>query len=449
MSDTFPPDAIQWHEGMLLAPQHFQQQSLRSEMLLQHHLQMLMPYYWGVTQLNIDFALLVDGTFRINNLVATLPDALLVRYPGEGEVLEIDLKEILATIIDQPLMIYLAVPQQKSAAPGKGELERYVSVEGPAIADANTGEAEVRIPRLHPRAKLVIGEKPQDKYVSIPIAEVVIQNEAVVLSDFIAPTLAVGVDTPLGKRCIQLAQRIREKAVYMSERMQSPSSVQADPLVAETRGIVRALTAELPLFEAIVGSGKSHPHTIYLALCSMIGKLAAIGGACVPPALPTYRHNDLRKSFERPLEFANRMIDQISESHVSIPFVEQDGNFHLHINPLWLGDHLVVGVRVSQGVEESEVVDWMQECVIGSQSTIGAIISRRIRGVAREQIDRDAGLDIVPMRSVVLFSLQVDDAFIKPDEPLIILNRADLQGEHAPAEIILFTAGSGAPGKGD
>jgi len=37
------PQAIQWHEGMLLSPQHFQQSSWRQEMLVQYSMLLTAP----------------------------------------------------------------------------------------------------------------------------------------------------------------------------------------------------------------------------------------------------------------------------------------------------------------------------------------------------------------------------------------------------------------------
>ena len=38
------PEAIQWHEGMLLSPQHFQQMSLRQDMLSHYHINLSNPF---------------------------------------------------------------------------------------------------------------------------------------------------------------------------------------------------------------------------------------------------------------------------------------------------------------------------------------------------------------------------------------------------------------------
>ena len=68
------PAAIQWHEGMLLAPQHFQQLSLRQERLLHYHASHLAPFHYGVIRLRLDNALLLEGTIRVLELEAILPE---------------------------------------------------------------------------------------------------------------------------------------------------------------------------------------------------------------------------------------------------------------------------------------------------------------------------------------------------------------------------------------
>ena len=48
------PAAIQWHEGMLLAPQHFQQLGARQERLLHYHVETVSPFHYGVRSLRLD-----------------------------------------------------------------------------------------------------------------------------------------------------------------------------------------------------------------------------------------------------------------------------------------------------------------------------------------------------------------------------------------------------------
>ena len=77
------PEAIQWHEGMLLSPQHFQQSAWRHELLVQYGSLLVAPYCWGVRSLTLDTKLLPGGTFRVLELEAVMSDGSLVSHKAE------------------------------------------------------------------------------------------------------------------------------------------------------------------------------------------------------------------------------------------------------------------------------------------------------------------------------------------------------------------------------
>ncbi|HEV3052518.1 MAG TPA: type VI secretion system baseplate subunit TssK, partial [Longimicrobium sp.] len=78
-------DAVGWYEGMLLAPQHFQQAQLQADQLLGYHLAALSPYHWGVRRLVLDCAALPGGTFTVQELEAVLPDGLVARHDASTD----------------------------------------------------------------------------------------------------------------------------------------------------------------------------------------------------------------------------------------------------------------------------------------------------------------------------------------------------------------------------
>ncbi|HEX2659791.1 MAG TPA: type VI secretion system baseplate subunit TssK, partial [Polyangia bacterium] len=49
-----PPQRVVWSEGMLVSPQHMQQQDLYHERLLDERVAALAPYRWGVVAAEID-----------------------------------------------------------------------------------------------------------------------------------------------------------------------------------------------------------------------------------------------------------------------------------------------------------------------------------------------------------------------------------------------------------
>ena len=433
------PEAIQWHEGMLLAPQHFQQLAWRQEALLHYATLAASPFYWGVRHVRIDPVLLVNGLLRVIELEAIMPDGLLVTHtPQAPDALEVDLAPYAEAIRQQALPVHLAVPARTRGLPSaQGDVARYVSVEGAAMVDENTGEGDIRIPRLRPRLSLLLTATPPARYVHLPLACVCYQDEVFALTDFLPPTWSVPLHSPLGDMCTRIARRLREKAVTLAEKVRAPSATLGTPMLLEAQNTVHHLVAALPPLEAIVYSGVAHPYVVYLALCTVAGQVAALGNNLLPPVFEPYNHHDLRASFA-PLEaFIMRMLDEgIPEVYAAFPFVWTDGLFRLPFDGSWMERRLVLAVRAQVGMSELDVIAWMEECLIGASTVIPSLVDRRIRGAERQVLQRDD--DLIPARGVVLFTLTVDAAFIVAHETLDIVNTSERWGTLRPAEIVLY-----------
>lgn len=433
------PEAVQWHEGMMLSPHHFQQTAIRNEMLLNYHLSMTAPFHWGIRRLQIDQTLLIDGTFRILDLEAVMPDGLLVHYGEEDtQSLEIDLTPYIDELSQNPVAVHLAVPVQRTgSAAVKGTLPRYDSAEGMPVADENTGSDEMSLPRLLPRLNLLITDTPSAKYTAIPLARVVYKNEAYSLSDYIPPTLLTSPKTPLWQLCSEISQRIREKAVFLSEKLTAPDSPIKGPKAIETKLLIQNLVSSLTPFEALLNTGVSHPFQIYLWLSSLVGNLSGLVLGAVPPVLKAYDHNNLKVCFIQAKEFLFRMIDEgILESHTAIMFELDNGVFSLKLKEEWIQRTLIIGVQTRPGTTEREMLAWMEECLIGSEPTIESMRERRILGARRKRIDSDD--ELVPTGGLILYSVESSEEFTKPDQQLIIYNTSDSGARRGPIEITLF-----------
>ena len=349
------PGAIQWHEGILLAPQHFQQSSLRHEELLHYHIMAVTPFHWGVRSLKIDQTLLVNGMLRVIDLEAIMPDGLVVFHPtDEGNSLEVDLNPYVEEMKQKAITVHVAVPARKLGTPPmKGDLPRYDSVEGKPVVDENTGEGELAIPRLMPRISILIGETPPQKYIAFPIAKVSYINETISLSDYVPPALNVSTKSPIGEICLEIANLLRVKALFLSEKMLSPSVVMKGPMVLETKYMIQGLVAGVPNFEAILHTNESHPYLLYLSLCSLVGQVAALGSGLVPPVLAAYDHNDLRRTFDQAKKYIYQMIEEgILVSHTPITFDFEEGIFRLVLDPTWMTKALIIGTRARPGFSE-------------------------------------------------------------------------------------------------
>lgn len=425
------PEAIQWHEGMLLAPQHLQQLAQRNESLVHYYLHAIAPFFWGVRYLEIDEKSLVGGVFRVLRLEAIMPDGLVVSYNSNQGM---DLKIALQST-PQPVTVHLAVPARSLMAT-KGDLPRYQSVEGEPTVDESTGEGEIRIPRLRPQLRLLAGELPPAKFVSFPLAKVQYRNEAFSLTDFIPPTLSIPVGSSIYEVCALTAAKLRERALFLSEQVRSPASASRVPLMLETKGRIQNLVAALPHFEGVLGTGMAHPYELYKAFCLLAGTLAGLGYSMVPPVITPYRHNNLHATFSQLQEFAFAMMEEgIPESYEAIPFQLVKQTFSLVFESEWKERRLFLAMRGQTGMSEKDVVSWGEQCRIGSASVMQSMRDKRILGANRQWIQSYESL--VPARGVILFLLDYDPQFIRPNELLQLVNDSEDAGIH-PAEVILY-----------
>ena len=150
------PQRIEWHEGMLLAPQHFQQVSARLDALVAWHTLAVSPFGWGVRRLALDSALLPAGLFRVRQLEAILPDGTAVVFSADDPLhgtLDLDLAPFAAQLDAAPLDIHLVLPLSRSTRE-RGTPSRFRSVAGQPVEDEVSEAVAADVPPTHPPGAL-------------------------------------------------------------------------------------------------------------------------------------------------------------------------------------------------------------------------------------------------------------------------------------------------------
>lgn len=429
------PDAIQWHEGMLLAPQHFQQADIRSEGLVHYHTGVIAPFHWGVRTLQYDDRALASGVFQITRLEAVLPDGVLVNTP-----LQVDLNPFAEEKGGRgELTIHLAVPARRGPTePIAGSVPRYESVEGYPVADEQLGEGAVRIPRLRPAAQLLVTDTPAEKYTSFPLAKITIERGNYSATDFVPPVLSAHAVGYPGTAVAELARAVREKARFLSDKVRASSAMARSDKIRELQSMVEKLFAGLPQLEALLAVPHTHPFQVYSALTALAGHMAGLTPGLLPKGFERYDHNNLRSSFDEILRFCYRMVNSVEQAYEVIPFQFERDAFRLRLRPAWQGTSAVIGAVGAPGATESSVLSWLMESRIGTADRIKSIEDRRIRGAARDRIDSDDELGLVPSSGVLLFRVQLDPEFVTAEEVLTLSHPAERQGRERPAEIVFF-----------
>lgn len=432
--DKIPP-AIQWHEGMLLMPQHFQQMAARAETLAAYGLGIAAPYPWGVTRLAIDRGRLVNGVLRIDDIEAVMPDGTAIRHPTpDCGPLEIDLAPFAEAAKQGPQRVHVVMPAPIEGA-AQGGAERFRSVESAPLAD-DAGGSEIRVPQLLPNLSLLVANAPAKRWVALPVAEVTYRDEKFELTDYVPPCTRLAPDSPLGAACLELAKRTREKASFLAEtaRANAPNAAVA----IEVRWTVQSMILGLPQLEALVYSGVAHPLQVYVALCGLTGQFTALGASAFPPVPAAYDHADLRALFDRPLAFLNQSLDRVRPDYLTVPFDPTEAGFHLKLKDTWIKRRLVVGLKVPDGVPDAATAKWFLNSQIGASGRLDALLERRILGAPRRPIDADERLQIQPGRGMLLFTIDTLPEFVAAGDFLEVANLGQKDDPARPSEMVLY-----------
>ncbi len=435
------PEAIQWHEGMLLTPEHFEQMNTRQEMLAGYGLSCA-PYQWGVRRFDWDANLLASGLLSVTELEAVLPDGLIVSLAAPGD-LKLELKPCAEQMKQGPVPICLVVPARKTMA-AEGDLDRYESVTAvPVDSKPNDDDASNGIPRLRPRLSLLPAPLPP-KYIGFPLLRIRYEGEVFTASpDY--PVLSVPVSSRLGSLSSLIARHVREKALYLADRARARENGAGLESEQHARPLIHALVSALPAFEAALYTGETHPFPLYLALCSLAGSVAGVGLTLVPPVFAPYDHSNPYHSFEEVKAYIFQVIAEgISETWATFRFHRGAEGFVLSAKAGWSellpqqtkpgASPLLIALRGPSGSSEKDMLAWGANCVIGTSGIIPSLVTRRILGVPRRHVETAA--DLIPAKGLLLFELDNDPEFLHASEDLQAFDRRP--DAVAPAEVLLF-----------
>ncbi|NVD73287.1 type VI secretion system baseplate subunit TssK [Duganella sp. BJB1802] len=432
---------IQWHEGMMLTPQHFQQEGARIDALLAWQSIAAHPYGWGVRALAVDEALLTTGLLRIQQLEAILPNGMAVTYDSalaQGRPLELDLAPWAEAMAQQDLAVYLVVGNTRSLRqPGQPAMFR--GVESPAVEDEVSQALPADVPRMAVNLGLAAGPVPSAAYTALQLMTVNKGNEIVHRGGYLPAMLDVPAASGVRLRAQQLVTQMRNKAVFLARQTAQPSSRTEDRInLLEQKARLSSLILNLPVLEALLRSPSVHPMPLYLALCAQLGPLATLRPGAVPIMPPAYDHADTAPAFDAVLAALADLVGEVSQEWKTCVFGYDGQAFSLAMQAEWLGARLVVGLR---GQPEREATQWMAGAVIGSQTVWTSLTDRRVLGAPRSRIDAAPELGLRASAGYTLFSVEVSDEFIVAGQALLISNANESLQTQRPQEVVLFIKG--------
>ncbi|NDY91353.1 type VI secretion system baseplate subunit TssK [Ideonella livida] len=439
---AWPPERLQWHEGMLLAPQHFQQLQARTDALAAWTLLAAAPLAWGLGRLDIDTALLSAGRLRVLALDAVLPDGTAVRHDaldGAHAPLELDLAPHRTALeAEGRLAIWLTLPRERSMRLSQTPA-RFRGVVGEPVADEVSEAEPADLPRLLPALGLAAGPQPPGLWQALPLCHLAQDNALLRLAGPWAPMRRLERQHPLWQRAWQLAALWRSKAAYVARQSLPASSRLEDRVVQlEQRARLQALGAPLAALEAVLQTDGLHPWALYVTLAQALGPLAGLQAGGLPPLPPAYDHARPQACFEPLLDAVAQALDQVSQEHRLQPLHWQEDHFSLEMAGPWLAPRLVLGLR---GEGQAALQAWMAGAAIGGAALWPSLRERRVLGAARQPVEQVPELGLRAGGPYTLFEIDTAGTGLRPGERLRIGNPSETDPQRRPLEAVLFVKG--------
>ncbi len=460
------PESLQWSEGMMLSPQHFQQNDIYWQQQLRHLMAQIQPYYWGVIDIAIDEALLREGKVRIDRLQCVMPDGLVMQHEAatQDEVLYLDIADRDELKEQKPVRIHAAVPvRAEGAASQSSAIQRYASVAGELEVDENTGESRIQICRLRPRTTLFAGDNVPAKYISMPLLEVRRDIGGMFeLTEYHPPLLRSGAADFLGKYSLQrglaaLTAQMREKARELSGTVEQHG---AETGGMSQRFVLRHLAGALPELELLVQSQTAHPFDLYRALANVVGQISGIASEPVPMKLAPYQHNNAVTGFLAAIRYIGDIVKRLHVAYETLPFERPAAAVFERTLPVdGRTEKLLIELRPRPGQTTESMVQWLRQARIGATPLLPLLRQRRVPGAVVRQLKPQETLELNLQVPGTLFEL-VNQAIEWEGKDLPVIQfgkplRIEGDGQDgAPAAVIMYRAkngnngGNGAGGSG-
>ncbi len=382
---------VVWSEGLFLTPHLFQQADRYREDLLQFRLKPLAPFFWGLSDLEIDRDGLSNGFFTLYRCSAVMPDGLPVQIPDQDGAPETrSVKEVFPPSAEK-IDVYLAIPANHSGATnfrlGNGVAGRSVryDMELQRVADETVEGNECEIPVAKKNLQLIFtGESLEDK-IWLKIAQLgrTAAGTIMLRDAYIAPGITLSASTTLMAILHRVLEMLAAKSTALSQQRRHISEFGSSDIA--NFWLLHTVNSFIPILAHFCLVPERHPEQLYLLLGQLVGELSTFALQSDPRDVPRYDHEDLFKTFdelEQKIRFLLETI--IPTKYVIIPLEKTPELWYVgHIHDDRLLKNAQFYLAANAQVEASRLIQSVPaQSKISSPDEVGALIGRAVPGVA-------------------------------------------------------------------
>jgi type VI secretion system protein ImpJ len=379
-----------WSEGLFLTPHLFQQADRYHENLLHFRLKPLSPFYWGISELDIDREGLPNGLFTVRRCSGVMADGLPVQIPEEDGAPETRSVKTLFVPSAESLDVYLAIPVHRANSLNfhldngtAGRAVRY-QMEMAQVNDETTEGNAIEIPVANKNFQILFGGESLEGKIWIKVAQLgrTATGEITLRESYIPPAMSLAGSATLMGILHRILEMLSAKSSALSDQRRHIAEFGASDVA--NFWLLHTVNSYVPVLSHLYLVSKHHPEQLYLILTQLAGELSTFALGADPRDLPRYDHEDLARTFgelEAKIRFLLETV--IPTRYVIIPLEKTPHLWHLgHIHDDRLLKTAQFYLAANAQVSANRLVDDVPaKAKMSSPDEINAIIGRAVPGV--------------------------------------------------------------------
>ncbi|MGI9036772.1 MAG: type VI secretion system baseplate subunit TssK [Pyrinomonadaceae bacterium] len=385
---------VVWNEGMLLTPQHFQQWDNYHEELLNSRIRSLLPYEYGILDLQVNRDAVANGSFQVTSCYAVLPDGLLINVPDADAVP--DLRPVGEHFAPEKekLGVHLAIPAKKlgaanfqaNGAKSNGNLR--FGQEGALVKDETSGTNEQPLAYAKSSLRIIFDDELRDGFTSVKIAELerTATGQLTISENYISPALTVSASGWLVNMLRGIVEILITKSGSLGEQRRQRNASLADFTTSEVAvfWLLHTVNSYVPTMAHLFRTPLVHPERLYVEMAELVGKLMTFSTDVSPKDIVHYDHDDLYFTFSQLSAQLRDLLETVIPSRcVPIPLEKINPTLYIgRIEDERLLTEAGFYLAVNAQMPESKLIEGVPRVVkIASRDVIDTVVGRALPGV--------------------------------------------------------------------
>lgn len=331
------PEQIVWTEGMLIKPQHFQQQTNFFDAQITRRALALCHHGWGFTEFSLDRQYLSLGKVVLNKAKGILPDGTLFEIGHGQDSLQL---EVETGITNRMIVLSLPLALNGSSLTRDSEhmgLSTRFVAHDVELRDNNAGRfAESNITCGKLDLKLMYADDMTSAgHVALPIASIIEcrPDQGILLDEeFLPAFLHLEASPVIAGYLREVIGLISHRADQLSHRLSNAGST-GTAEIADFM-LLQNLNRIEPVLKHLDKTPNLHPESFYIWLLLLVGELSSFTDARKrPERLPEYSHAEQYECFRQLMDHCRYALSMVLEQHaVELPM--QERKYGVTVSPI-------------------------------------------------------------------------------------------------------------------